>query len=252
MGALFVKAVAKAARAFPEFNGFHVEGEFRASETIHVGVAIAIRGGGLAAPAIHDAADLALDELMRKMRDLVTRVRAGRFKSSEIADPTITVTSLGDRGVDAVWGVIYPPQVAIVGFGRTAIRPWIVDGAVLARPTVAVSSGRRSPRQRRPSRRALPREDRSVAGGAGRAVNDTQILAVLRDEIGRRAPEIDFDAADRNQPIQREFDIDSMDFLNLIIALHERLGVDIPESDYGKVASIAGALAYLLARPPTD
>jgi len=139
MGALFIKAVAKAAREFPEFNGFHVEGEFRPSEAIHVGVAIAIRGGGLAAPAIHETADLALADLMAKMRDLVARVRAGRFRSSEIADPTITVTSLGDRGVDAVWGVIYPPQVAIVGFGRIVMRPWATDGGVAARPTVCMT-----------------------------------------------------------------------------------------------------------------
>jgi pyruvate dehydrogenase E2 component (dihydrolipoamide acetyltransferase) len=139
MGALFIKAVAKAAREFPEFNGFHVEGEFRPSEPIHVGVAIAIRGGGLAAPAIHDTADLALADLMAKMRDLVGRVRAGRFRSSEIADPTITVTSLGDRGVDAVWGVIYPPQVAIVGFGRIVTRPWATEGQLAARPTVCMT-----------------------------------------------------------------------------------------------------------------
>jgi pyruvate dehydrogenase E2 component (dihydrolipoamide acetyltransferase) len=139
MGALFIKAVAKAAREFPEFNGFHVEGDFRPSEAIHVGVAIAIRGGGLAAPAIHDTADLTLADLMAKMRDLVARVRAGRFRSSEIADPSITVTSLGDRGVDAVWGVIYPPQVAIVGFGRIVMRPWVMDGQVTARPTVCMT-----------------------------------------------------------------------------------------------------------------
>ncbi len=139
MGALFIKAVARAARAFPEFNGFHADGEFRPSKAIHVGVAIAIRGGGLAAPAIHDTADLALADLMAKMRDLVARVRAGRFRSSEIADPTITVTSLGDRGVEAVWGVIYPPQVAILGFGRIVIRPWAIDGQIAARPTVCIT-----------------------------------------------------------------------------------------------------------------
>lgn len=139
IGALFIKAVAKAAREYPEFNGFHVEDEFRPSEAIHVGVAIAIRGGGLAAPAIHDTADLTLAELMAKLRDLVARVRAARFRSSEIADPTITVTSLGDRGVDAVWGVIYPPQVAIVGFGRIVMRPWATGSQLVARPTVCVT-----------------------------------------------------------------------------------------------------------------
>jgi pyruvate dehydrogenase E2 component (dihydrolipoamide acetyltransferase) len=139
MGALFVKAAARAARAFPEFNGFCVDGRFTPSEAIHAGVAIAIRGGGLVAPAIHDTADLDLATLMARMRDLVERVRAGRFRSSEISDPTITITSLGDRGVDAVWGVIYPPQVAIVGFGRIVTRPWIVDAVVSARPTVTIT-----------------------------------------------------------------------------------------------------------------
>jgi pyruvate dehydrogenase E2 component (dihydrolipoamide acetyltransferase) len=139
MGALLVKASALAARAFPELNGFYVDNEFRPSPVVHAGVAIAIRGVGLAAPAIHDATDLNLATLMSKMRDLVGRVRAGRFRSSEIADPTITITSLGDRGVEAVWGVIYPPQVAIVGFGRIVTRPWMVDNAITPRPTVCVT-----------------------------------------------------------------------------------------------------------------
>ncbi len=136
LGALFVKAAAVAARAFPEFNGFFENGAFNPSPAIHVGVAVSIRGGGLAAPAIHDTADLALDDLMAKMRDLVTRVRAGRFRSSEIADPTITVSSLGERGVEALWGVIYPPQVAIVGFGKVVERPWAIGEALAVRPVV--------------------------------------------------------------------------------------------------------------------
>jgi acyl carrier protein len=79
-------------------------------------------------------------------------------------------------------------------------------------------------------------------------MSEDQILAIIRDELGRLAPEIDFDAVDRNQPIQREFDIDSMDFLNFITAMHDRLGVNIPERDYAQVATITGALAYLRAR----
>lgn len=138
-GVLFVKAVARAARAYPEFNGLLVDGAFRPAPAVHVGLAIALRGGGLAAPAIHDAADLDLDTLMARTRDLVARVREGRFRSSEIADPTITVSSMGDRGVEALFGVIYPPQVAIVGFGKVVRRPWIVDGAVAPRPVVTVT-----------------------------------------------------------------------------------------------------------------
>ena len=139
MGVLLVKAVAMAARRFPAFNGFHQDGQFKPSASIHVGVAIAIRGGGLAAPAIHDSDQISLDELMARMRDLVQRVRAGRIRSSEMTDPTITVSSLGERGVEALYGVIYPPQVAIVGFGKVLVRPWIVDGGVVPRSVVTAT-----------------------------------------------------------------------------------------------------------------
>jgi pyruvate dehydrogenase E2 component (dihydrolipoamide acetyltransferase) len=139
MGALAIKAVALAARRYPAFNGFYRDNRFEASPAVHVGVAIAIRGGGLAAPALHSADQLSLDELMGQMRDLVQRMRAGRIRSSEISDPTITVSSLGERGVDALYGIIYPPQVAIVGMGRVAARPWVVDGAVAARSVVTMT-----------------------------------------------------------------------------------------------------------------
>jgi pyruvate dehydrogenase E2 component (dihydrolipoamide acetyltransferase) len=136
IGALFVKATAAALKDFPEFNGAFQEGAFRSSPAVHVGVAVAIRGGGLVAPAIHDAADLSLDDLMTAMRDLIARVRAGRFRSSELTDSTITVSSLGERGVDTLWGVIYPPQVALVGFGKIVPRPWAVGDAMAVRQVV--------------------------------------------------------------------------------------------------------------------
>jgi pyruvate dehydrogenase E2 component (dihydrolipoamide acetyltransferase) len=139
MSVLTVKAVARAARKFGAFNGFFADGRFAPATGVHVGVAISLRGGGLVAPAIHDTAELPLDELMARLRDLVQRVRAGRIRSSEMADPTITVSSLGDRGVEALYGVIYPPQVAIVGFGKVVTRPWVVDGAVGPRPVVTIT-----------------------------------------------------------------------------------------------------------------
>ena len=61
------------------------------------------------------------------------------LRSSEMSDPTVTVTNLGDQGVDAVFGVIYPPQVALVGFGRLTERPWVQDGAVQAVPVVCAT-----------------------------------------------------------------------------------------------------------------
>jgi pyruvate dehydrogenase E2 component (dihydrolipoamide acetyltransferase) len=139
MGALTLKAVALAARRFPSFNGFYRDGKFEPAGAIHPGVAISIRGGGLAAPAMHDADKLGLDDLMERLRDLVQRMRAGRIRSSEMADATITVSSLGERGVDALYGVIYPPQVAIVGFGKVAARPWVIDGAIGPRPVVTIT-----------------------------------------------------------------------------------------------------------------
>jgi pyruvate dehydrogenase E2 component (dihydrolipoamide acetyltransferase) len=139
MSALMLKSVAMAARRFPAFNGFYRDGKYEPPSAVHVGMAIAIRGGGLAAPALHDADRLALDELMARMRDLVQRMRAGRIRSSEIADATITVSSLGERGVEALYGIIYPPQVAIVGFGKIVARPWLVDGAIGPRSIVAIT-----------------------------------------------------------------------------------------------------------------
>ena len=91
------------------------------------------------APALHDVDRQALPGLMTALRDLVQRARTGGLKSSELTDATITVTSLGDRGADSVLGVIYPPQVAIVGFGRAVERPRVVAGAVPARPLVTLS-----------------------------------------------------------------------------------------------------------------
>ncbi|HSK40953.1 MAG TPA: 2-oxo acid dehydrogenase subunit E2, partial [Arenibaculum sp.] len=136
---LQIKAVALALRRMPEFNGFHITDGFRPGNGIHVGTAIAIRGGGLATPAIHDADRLGVDELMAHLRDLVARTRIGRLRSSELSDATITVTSLGDRGAESVFGVIYPPQVAIVGFGKPVERPWAADGRIMIRPLITAT-----------------------------------------------------------------------------------------------------------------
>ena len=140
-GALFAKATALALRDFRDFNGFYGPEGFAPSAAIHLGIAIAIRGGGLAAPAIHDTDRLGIAELMKHMRDLVTRVRKGGFRSSEISDPTATLSSLGDRGVEMLLPVIYPPQVAIAGFGTPSIRPWVGEGGVEPRLLVTISLG---------------------------------------------------------------------------------------------------------------
>lgn len=139
MAVLQLKAVALAAQRFPEINGFWKDGEFSPSKSVHVGVAISLRHGGLVAPAIHDTAEKPLGQLMTELTDLVARARAGSMRSSEMSDPTVTVTNLGERSVQAVLGVIYPPQVALVGFGQIAERPWVDNGKLWVRKVVTSS-----------------------------------------------------------------------------------------------------------------
>jgi len=139
MAVLQLKAVALALRKFPEMNGFYRDNAFQPAASAHIGVAISLRQGGLIAPAIHDVGEKTLEQLMRDLTDLVKRVRAGSLRSSEMSDPTITVTNLGEQGVAAVYGVIYPPQVALVGFGRIVDQPWAENGALTVMPVVTAS-----------------------------------------------------------------------------------------------------------------
>jgi pyruvate dehydrogenase E2 component (dihydrolipoamide acetyltransferase) len=134
-----MKAVALALREAPELNGFWTGGAFQPAAAVHLGMAIAMRGGGLVAPAIHDADRKSLDQLMAELRDLIDRVRGGRLKSSEMADPTVTLTSLGDQGVETVYGVIYPPQVAIIGLGKITERPRAEQEKIVARKVLTAT-----------------------------------------------------------------------------------------------------------------
>ena len=136
---LLVKATAAAAREIAEVNGYWLDGAFRPGPGVHLGCAIALRDGGLVAPAIHDADQKDLDSIMTELTDLVARARRGTLRSSELADSTITLTNLGDLGVDAAFAIIYPPQVAIVAFGRPVARPWVVADRIEPRTVLTAS-----------------------------------------------------------------------------------------------------------------
>ena len=138
-GVLLIKAVALALRHVPELNSVWRGAEAVPSTAVHVGIAVSLRGGGLVAPALHDTDRQSLGDLMRSFSDLVRRARAGGLRSSELSDPTITVTSLGEQGVESVFPIIYPPQVAIVGFGKIVERPWSVEGRVVSRPLIVAT-----------------------------------------------------------------------------------------------------------------
>ncbi|MGA7669449.1 MAG: dihydrolipoamide acetyltransferase family protein [Nitrolancea sp.] len=137
--ALLLKAVALAVHDVPEMNGFWRDGHFEPNDAVHVGVGISLRGGGLVAPALHDVDQTSVTKVMAGLLDLVQRARSGKLTSSEIGDPTITVSNLGDQGVQTVYGVIYPPQVALVGFGAIIQRPWAENGMLGIRPVVSAT-----------------------------------------------------------------------------------------------------------------
>jgi pyruvate dehydrogenase E2 component (dihydrolipoamide acetyltransferase) len=137
--ALFVRAVARALAEHPELNGFWVDGRFAPATGVHPGIAISLRGGGLVLPALHDADRKDIDAVMADLKDLTARARAGRLRSSELTDGTATITALGDQGVEGVFGVVYPPQVALVGLGRVVDRPWAIDGMLAVRPVLQIT-----------------------------------------------------------------------------------------------------------------
>jgi pyruvate dehydrogenase E2 component (dihydrolipoyllysine-residue acetyltransferase) len=137
--ALLLLAAARSARAVPELNGHWVDGGFRPATSVDLGLILSLRRGGLLVPVIRGADALSLGETMAAMRELTKRARAGRLRGSELVTPSITVSNLGDQGVESVLGVIYPPQVALVGFGTVSERPWAVDGMLGVRPLVTVT-----------------------------------------------------------------------------------------------------------------
>ncbi|WP_441001374.1 dihydrolipoamide acetyltransferase family protein [Fodinibius sp. SL11] len=135
---LLIKAVANALTKVPELNGFWTDEAMHIEEGIHIGFAISLRQGGLVIPAILNADLKSLDEVRSDFIDMVTRTREGHLRSREISSATITVTSLGERGAQKVYGVIYPPQVALIGFGKITDRAQAIDGSIGIRPTLSV------------------------------------------------------------------------------------------------------------------
>lgn len=136
---LLIKAMAKALTQAPELNGYWVDDRLQPQEAINIGFAIALRQGGLVTPAIFNADLKNMDELMEAMRDLIMRTRTGRLRGSEMTEATITLTNLGDLGVETVYGVIYPPQVALVGLGKIMEQPWVENGMLGIRPVLTAT-----------------------------------------------------------------------------------------------------------------
>lgn len=131
--AMLIRGVVLALKEVPQLNGFWQEDEHQISKEIHPGIAIALRKGGLITPALLNADVMNLEDTMSSLSDLITRTRTGKLRSSEVIAQTITITNLGDLGVDSVYGVIYPPQLAVVGLGAIVDVPWAEGDALCVR-----------------------------------------------------------------------------------------------------------------------
>jgi len=137
--ALLIRAVTKALQEIPELNGFWKDDAPQISDAINPGIAIALRKGGLITPALMNTQEMNLDQTMRALDDLITRTRSGKLRNTEMTLQTITITNLGDLGVESVYGVIYPPQVAIVGLGRIMDAPWAEGDSLCIRKVMQVT-----------------------------------------------------------------------------------------------------------------
>lgn len=116
--ALMLKAIAQSLHKYPTLNGYYQQQTFTPNSAVHIGNVISLREGGLVVPAIHDVDQLSVEAIMIRLRNLSERSRRGVLRSSELMDASITVSNMGERGSDLLFGVIYPPQVAIIGIGK--------------------------------------------------------------------------------------------------------------------------------------
>ncbi len=139
--ALLLKAVACTLADFPALNGHLREGQFRPSRAIHIANVISLRGGGIVVPAIRDVEQHSVEAVMDALRDISRRARSGHLRSSELTDATITVTSMGERGSDLLLGLIYPPQVAILGVGRARREPEVQGNEIVIGDRLTLSLG---------------------------------------------------------------------------------------------------------------
>ncbi|MBA6297459.1 dihydrolipoamide acetyltransferase family protein [Colwellia sp. MB02u-9] len=129
--ALVLKAVAISLQKYPQLNGFYQQGHFEPASEINIANVISLRGGGVVVPALRHVEQLSVPDIMSALRDITRRSRAiergERLRSSELMGATITITNMGERGVDQVFGIIYPPQVAIIGVGKVKKVPQVCD-----------------------------------------------------------------------------------------------------------------------------
>ncbi len=143
--ALLAKIVSDTLKEFPNFNGYFIQDKFEAKPNINLGIVISLKNNGVIVPALLETETKDLSTLAVEFNDLIDRARNQKLRSRELSDSTFTITNLGDLGVEEVFGVIFPPQVGILGIGRVYQAPVIRDGQLLAghRATFTLSGDHR-------------------------------------------------------------------------------------------------------------
>ena len=186
---------------------------------------------------------------MSELRELVTRTRKGMLRSGDVSSATITVTNLGDQGVESLFGVIIPPQVAIGGIGRITDRRRVVMRRGRGATGGDVFAFGRPSGERRTPRRPFPARDRTAAHRSeGASVNQTDYDALCRNLLADIAPDADLTRLRPDDDLRDRLDLDSVDFLNFVTAIYAATGIEIPEADYGHVCSLAQMTEYLASR----
>jgi len=135
---MIVKAAALALREHPRGNGSYRDGKLTLYSRVNIGVAVAAENA-LVVPTVFDADEKSLGEISRETRELAERVRAGTITPPELGGGTFTVSNLGMYGISSFTAIINPPQAAILSVGALQERPWVQDGAVVARHAMTLT-----------------------------------------------------------------------------------------------------------------
>lgn len=141
---MLIKACALALERFPRFNAAFTDQGLRLSESINIGIAVALPDG-LIVPAVLNCQGKSLGAIARGAHDVTERARGGRLKQAELADGTFTISNLGMYGVETLIAIIQPGQSGILGVGKMEPRPVVRDGEIVIREmmTIAISADHR-------------------------------------------------------------------------------------------------------------
>ena len=124
---IFIQAVARAIQDFPLIN-VSIEGDYIIKKRdINIGVAVALPSGNLIVPVIHNADQLNLNGLSKKMNDLANRARANKLKPEDLEGGTYTLSNVGSFGNVMGTPIIMQPQVAIMAVGAIKKKPAVIE-----------------------------------------------------------------------------------------------------------------------------